>query len=316
MLKKNPLNYYRLPKRFRPRIIHYHHSRWAHLVATALGKGNSEARYIVTLHAGDIEGHSPLASKNALISRITRWALGRFETVIVVDPRIASAVKGHLENQRIAVLPAFLEATSDEHAKYDPAIEEFLRTGRVLVVAAYDIQFLDDREIYGLDTAIEAFVNLAPDREDLRLAVFVARRPSRAKARRHMAALERQLDHAGVTDRALIVFGLPLVPALRQNAIFVRPTRAEGDAVSVREAQAAGVPVVASNVVQRPAGVVLFETDDVADLSNALRAVLGDSALGRTPPSGEAELPPANQFAEGLIRLYRGELIAQARTRQ
>src|SRR5829696_9127176 len=123
VLNKNPLNYYRLPKRFRSRIVHYHHSRWAHLVATALGRGSSKARYIVTLHGGDIEDHSPLASKNPVISRITRWALGRFETVIVVDPRIASAVEGHLENQRIEVLPAFLEATSDEHAKYEPPIE-------------------------------------------------------------------------------------------------------------------------------------------------------------------------------------------------
>jgi len=311
VLNKNPLNYYLLPKRFRPRIVHYHHSRWAHLVATALGRGSSNARYIVTLHGGDIQDHSPLASKNPVISRITRWALGRFETVIVVDPRIASAVEGHLENQRIEVLPAFLEATRDEHAKYEPAIEAFLGTGRVLVTAAYDVQFLNGREIYGLDTAIEAFVSLAPDREDLRLAIFVACRPSRGKARRHLAALERRLDKAGLTDRALIVFGLPLLPALRQNVIFVRPTRAEGDAVSIREAQAAGVPVVASNVVRRPPGVVLFETEDVACLCDAVRAVLGNSAPPRKPSSDQAEAPPANQFAEALIQLYRRELMAQ-----
>jgi glycosyltransferase involved in cell wall biosynthesis len=109
----------------------------------------------------------------------------------------------------------------------------------------------------------------------------------------------------------LIVFGLPLLPALRQNVIFVRPTRAEGDAVSIREAQAAGVPVVASNVGRRPPGVVLFETEDVACLCDAVRAVLGNSAPPRKPSSDQAEAPPANQFAEALIQLYRRELMAQ-----
>jgi glycosyltransferase involved in cell wall biosynthesis len=58
--------------------------------------------------------------------------------------------------------------------------------------------------------------------------------------------------------RAPNVFGLPLLPALRSHTVFVRPSRAEGGAVSVREAQSAGVPVVASDVVPRPPGVVVF----------------------------------------------------------
>jgi glycosyltransferase involved in cell wall biosynthesis len=314
-LNKNPLNYFRLPKRFRARIVHYHHSRWSHLMALALGKGSSTARYILTLHAGDVHKHLPLMSRAPFVARITRWALRRFDTVICVDPKIASFIRDHLDGQRLEVLPAFLESPNQETEEYDATMETFLKSGRVLVVAAYGLQFLHDgRERYGIDTAVDAFSKLAREREDLRLAIFVARRPSRGKARRHLARLERRLEDAGVRDRVLIVFDRPLVPALRQNTVFVRPTRAEGDAVSVREAQRAGIPVVASDVVGRPPGVISFSEEDVTELCAALGGVLdgaiqvSSDAAGRDV-SGEV----VEDFSEKLIDIYRTELVSHAR---
>jgi glycosyltransferase involved in cell wall biosynthesis len=318
-LNRNPLNYYRLPKRFRARIVHYHHSRWPHLVAVALGRGNSSARYILTIHAGDIHKHFPqLVSKVPLVSRITVWALRRFDTVIAVDPKIASILEGHLDGQRVEVLPAFLESVPEEPDKYETSIEAFLDSGRVMIVAAYGVQFLQDGgEIYGLDTAVEAFTNLAREQQDLQLAVFIARRPLWPKGRRHLARLERRLELAGVRDRVLILFDLPLLPAFRRNVVFVRPTRAEGDAVSIREAQRAGVPVVASNVVPRPEDVVSFPVESVPDLCASLRVVLDTQTPqpAQVVKSGVHE-PSDESFSKRLIGIYRAELATQARARR
>jgi glycosyltransferase involved in cell wall biosynthesis len=315
-LNRNPLNYYRIPKKFRARIVHYHHSGWLPLVTLALAKGGSSARYILTLHGSAIYG--PLRSKVPIVSHITRWALSRFDRIIVVAPNVASFVQSNVGKQRIEVLPAFLDVGSNDLDTYDARIDAFLDSGRVLVVAAYGVQFLDDgRELYGLDMVARAFTALARDREDLRLAMFLARRQPGPRARRHLAILQRQLEQAGLRDRALIVFGLPLLPALRSNAVFVRPTRAEGDAVSVREAQSAGVPVVASDVVSRPPGVVVFPTDDVAKLCEALRVVLDHpDQPSRVSMSGNADQRVAEPFSDTLIRLYREELASQARETQ
>jgi glycosyltransferase involved in cell wall biosynthesis len=315
-LNRNPINYFRIPKRFRVRIVHYHYSGWSELVALALARGSSGARYILTLHSGAI--YRPLRSKVPTVSRITRWALRRFDTIIAVDPNVASFIQNHIDKQRIEVVPAFLESGDDPPAGYDAPIDAFLDSGRVLVVAAYGVRFLDDgRELYGLDIVAQAFTTLARDRKDLRLAIFLARRQLGPKPRRHLARLKRRLEQAGLRDRALIVFGLPLPPALRSNTVFVRPTRAEGDAVSVREAQSAGVPVVASDVVPRPSGVVLFPTDDVARLCEALRAVLDHSVQpSRVSTSGNAKQRLAEPFSDTLIRLYRAELATQARGAQ
>ena len=308
-LRKNPINYYRMPKRFRPGILHYHHSRWPHLIAVALGKGNSTARYIVTLHAGDIQKHFPqLISRVPLVAWLTRWALRRFDVVVVVDPKVGTIIQQHVNGQRVEVLPAFLEAGKAERDSYESSIETFLNAGPLLVVAAFGIQFRPDGgELYGVDTAVEAFVRLAAEQENLRLAIFFARRPTRRRARRHLAMLEQQLERAGVRDRVLFVFGEALVPALRPNAIFVRPTRAEGDAVSVREAMSAGLPVVASDVVERPAGVVAFPVGDSDGLCSALRGLAErESSLADIPAAMETSDSAA--FLDGLIALYRSEL--------
>jgi glycosyltransferase involved in cell wall biosynthesis len=312
-LNRNPINYYRIPKKFRVRIVHYHYSGWSELVALALTRGSSSARYILTLHSGAI--YRPFRSKVPSVSRITRWALRRFDTIIAVDPNVASFIQNHTDRQRIEVVPAFLESDNDVPAGYDAQIDAFLDSGRVLVVAAYGVRFLDDgREVYGLDIVAQAFMTLARDRKDLRLAIFLARRQLGPKPRRHLARLELRLEQAGLRDRVLIVFGLPLPPALRSNVVFVRPTRAEGDAVSVREAQSAGIPVVASDVAPRPPGVVVFPTDDVAKLCEALRLVLDNpDQPSRISMSGSPEQRLAEPFSDTLIRLYRRELATQAR---
>ena len=54
---------------------------------------------------------------------------------------------------------------------------------------------------------------------------------------------------------------------MSQCDLFVRPTFADGDANSVREALSLGIPVVASDVGNRPPGTVLFRTGDVDDLA-------------------------------------------------
>jgi glycosyltransferase involved in cell wall biosynthesis len=157
---------------------------------------------------------------------------------------------------------------------------------------------------------VDAFVRLAPERDDLRLALFVAQRPTRTRARRHLERLEQRLLEAGLEGRFVLAYGRPLLPALRGNAIFVRPTRADGDALSVREALAAGVPVVASDIVDRPSGVVSFPTGDGAAFAAALEPLLD----GTPQPAGgepDSARSAAGSFSEHLVSLYREQLAVQ-----
>jgi glycosyltransferase involved in cell wall biosynthesis len=59
--------------------------------------------------------------------------------------------------------------------------------------------------------------------------------------------------------------------------VFVRPTFTDGDSISVREALSLGIPVIASDCVERPDGVVLFKTGNAGDLSGKLQCALVES---------------------------------------
>jgi glycosyltransferase involved in cell wall biosynthesis len=69
---------------------------------------------------------------------------------------------------------------------------------------------------------------------------------------------------------------------MSRSAVFVRPTLYDGDALSVREAQALGVRVVASATDFRPSGVLLYRSDVPGDIvAKALQALQSEGATPR-----------------------------------
>jgi len=58
--------------------------------------------------------------------------------------------------------------------------------------------------------------------------------------------------------------------------LFVRPTNTDDEAVSIREALHVGTPVVAIDIVRRPAACILFETHNMEQFENAVRKALID----------------------------------------
>jgi glycogen synthase len=81
--------------------------------------------------------------------------------------------------------------------------------------------------------------------------------------------------------------------------VFVRPTRADGDAISVREALALGRAVVASAVGHRPDGCLLVRPDDADALAaGLLGAVSRHGTRAATPP-----LDAPDPF-EAILALY------------
>jgi glycosyltransferase involved in cell wall biosynthesis len=306
-LNRNPINYFRMPRRIHARVVHYHHSHWAMLLAVALGRPRKGSRYVLTLHGNDVP--DLLESRVPMLRRGTRWAMSRFDAIIVVNPDIRTAIQDHVDPDRIEVLPAYLKAPPEE-SRYDAYVEDFLASGRTLLLSAFRVQFLPDgRDLYGLDVGVDAFTALATKWPDLRLALFIAERPSAMKAARYLRALARQLEQAGLRDRALVVFGLPLTGAFRHDVILVRPTRAEGDALSVREALHAFVPVVASDVVDRPAGTSTFASNDTADLRRALAEILDSrKEMTERPVGTPNDAGSGAEFVTSLLQIYRRQI--------
>ena len=91
------------------------------------------------------------------------------------------------------------------------------------------------------------------------------------------------IDELGLARRAVCLGEVSherCLAFLRAADVVVRSTFVDGDAITVREALAFGVPVVASDTDFRPEGVTLFRKGDVSDLVAKLGQVLAAPRAG------------------------------------
>jgi glycosyltransferase involved in cell wall biosynthesis len=60
---------------------------------------------------------------------------------------------------------------------------------------------------------------------------------------------------------------------IKRSNVVVRPTRSDGDALTVRESLHFDTPIIASDCSVRPKGTILFNTGDEKDLMNKIYSV-------------------------------------------
>jgi glycosyltransferase involved in cell wall biosynthesis len=232
---------------------------------------------IATLHSGLAPAW--LAGLDAGARQTIAVLLGRCAAVVAVNP-VLGALARDLGARGVIVAPAF--------------IAEGLRPGRLpaRVAAARQatgalvaVTVAPGAE-YGVDVLASAFARVPG-------ATLVAFGPGGADHE-----LARTLAARGHGDRVVAAGELDERSALAVLAaadVFVRPTRADGDAVSVREALALGTRVVASDAAPRPDGVTTFPTGDPRALAEAIVR-----ALAATRPA-----PVATDGLGALLALYR-----------
>jgi glycosyltransferase involved in cell wall biosynthesis len=88
---------------------------------------------------------------------------------------------------------------------------------------------------------------------------------------------EALIKESGVGDSLYLVGDVHhelCLALMSRSSVFVRPTFRDGDSISVREALALGLPVVASDIGTRPAGTIVFEPGNVGELVEELIKVL------------------------------------------
>jgi glycosyltransferase involved in cell wall biosynthesis len=113
-------------------------------------------------------------------------------------------------------------------------------------------------------------------------------------------AAEHRIRTLGLSDHAFLAGDVDHDLCLRlmsRSDLFVRPTFRDGDANSVREALAMGLPVVASRVGNRPEGVLLFEPGDEQGLAASIERGLRVRGVRQN-------LKPVDDYVGRLMALY------------
>jgi glycosyltransferase involved in cell wall biosynthesis len=243
----------------------------------------------------------------ALPRGCARFALRHLTGVVCVNRALVEAVRTlGVEPSRIHYSPAFLPPADprQERAMVAPAVWTFVGAHRPIIAANGRVEWYRGQDLYGFDLLVELAARLKPDYPGLGIVVCLWEHGPHEDS--YLQDLRRHAARSGVADHILFnpergVF----VPVLDAADVFVRPTNTDGDAVSVREALALGVPAVASDVVERPAGARLFRNRDLDDLEAKVRRALRDAAA--SPRSTEIQVSPADRRRiEAYIDLLAG----------
>ena len=233
---------------------------WLSGIAGRIGRGSE-----LTLHSGMAPQYVSSATRAHRAFLAITCRLHR--RIICVAPEIAAAVAtlgvSGVSEPRIEVTPAFI-GSEPAPVTLDPQLAAWIEQRQPLLSTA-----LFFRPEYGFDLLVDAIVRLRERHPHVGCVVMGSGEDfEKARERVAHAELENHILLAGDVDHDTC---LALMSA---SDVFVRPTLEDGDSISVREALALKVPVVASRVGTRPDGAILFHPGDVEDLLSKLECAL------------------------------------------
>lgn len=114
--------------------------------------------------------------------------------------------------------------------------------------------------------------------------------------------LNNLLKEYGIEDSVIVIYGKNLVDYVQNCRFLLRTNRIDGYGVSLQEAMDLGVPAVATSVCTRPIGTVLFENEDLDDMTQKINYVINQNT--------EALLCHKEELTDHLklLKIYRDKL--------
>jgi glycosyltransferase involved in cell wall biosynthesis len=292
----------RLLRAWRPDVVHAHGLRAGALGAIALAfvrptVHHARPALVVTVHNAPAAGGVTGAVYRVLELIVAR----RADSVLCVSPDLEERMRA-AGARRVGHAPVPAVPGADPGQPAVPGADP----GRPVVLAVGRLAAQK-----GFGTLLEAAVRWR-DIEPEPLLVIAGEGPLEAELKSHAARLRLDARFPGQRDDVPVL--------LAAAAVFVLPSRWEGQPLILQEALAAGVPVVATRVGGTPQvtgedAALLVPPGDAARLADAVRAVLTDPDLAarlRKAAADRAQLLPTPGDAVAAA-LAEYDLLSRAR---
>lgn len=186
------------------------------------------------------------------------------DKIIVVNEQIAI----DLDIKDYIVKPAFLPPDSKELNDMPQDLKDIIlqqkKDGFFIVSSnAYQLATYNGEDLYGLDL----FIELAQAYRDKKI-FFIFQLASlgenilRDKYEKYLKLIAKKK----LVNVLLYVKPISFVALIKDSDMTLRLTNTDGDALSIRESLYLNTPIIASDVVERPGGTILFKNRDSEDL--------------------------------------------------
>lgn len=249
-------------------LIHHHSPDWKTrvilLIYGMLGKN-------VYLHIHGASLRDTVESGGVKSFLIRRFL--RFVNVVADNKEIAQTAQKY-SPKSVVVIDAFLPPLYKE----DIYKEFVAKYGRVLENRNYIISmvgwftYCEGKDLYGFDLALQALQKLKEGiNKDALLLVSI----NGVRSEKLHLKAKNYITKNNLNNNALFIYEeLPEIwPIYIVSSVFIRPTCTDGSALSVKEAAWFETPVIASDCVPRPEGVILFKNRSPDELFRKLTQV-------------------------------------------
>jgi len=260
--------------------LHYH------VPVAILAAKISKKVAITSIHSGNTGDY--YISASTLKKLLIKYVIRKSDLLILDNNLLEKFVKSLGRKKETFIISPFV--SSDLTFENLPeALDEFAKKSRPLFMSCGN-----PRAVYQFDKVIAAFAGFVRDNPTAGLVITQTDESDEKGWQKLKEAAERFEVGARIRFEA----GLSheqFLELLRRADAFIRFTTHDGDSLSVREALALGVPVIATDTGARPDGVVLVKTFDETALMGAMRNVEKFSA----------SVSIKNTYDE-FVRLYKG----------
>jgi len=258
------------------RHLIYHSPNINRIISLCIIKALTGNKYSLFSH-GNIMMDSYL-SGNMLTRYLLEKAARQAEFVYVLNSRILTFVVHSLgaDRSRVKVVSSFLPPILAEEDSilnsYSQQLLDFTQDhSPLLIVNASRLVFYKGVDLYGIDMCVKLMTKITKTFPRAGLLIALAE----IGDLNYYQSLQTNIAKNGLTPVIHVMTGNKEIWPLFKNAhLLVRPTIADGYAISLREAIEFGCSTVASDVCDRPAETLLFKNRDEESFFTAVMEVL------------------------------------------
>ncbi len=177
--------------------------------------------------------------------------------------------------------------------------------GKSPILAANGAYVINEgKDVYGLESLMKLTEDLLPSYPNIGFVVYI--RKGAENDKEYFRPILAKAGSQALRDRMLFYESSGEFYHLFSICdVFLRPTTTDGDANSIRESLYFSVPSIASDVVPRPEGCILYSKGNYLELLEKTKSTLDDQ------PNAKRRIANVPQYnaAVKLVKLYRELLV-------
>jgi len=266
------------------KVVHFHQFSLFHFPYYFIFSLINPAKLIISIH------NEKIINYHSWKRSIILWFLKNtgYQTLISVSEKVS----GYLNKKKITniYLPAYVPATSINPKKLD-----FPKNKIPFLFSVWKVDSKTAEDVYNISLILRF---LKKNKDRFFMVMMIGSRKETDLTYLKGLLSKYQLD---IQKDLNLLFDKNLVDYFPNFAFLIRTNSIDAYGVSLQEAMDAGIPAIATDVCKRPAGTILFKSNDLEDMEKKIKGLINKDMPFKKPTQITHHLE--------LIKIYKNLLL-------